>query len=91
MQEVDLLLAKWDVSWAALARAEAKFEFSKCQIRPKHKLGHRFCPGDRSAQASFIYIRQGILSSTLRMAVCMYARWHYCGMQHKSEGSLARM
>ncbi|CAL5219786.1 g1691 [Coccomyxa viridis] len=46
-KEVDLLLAKWDVSWAALARAEAKFEFSKCQIRPKHKLGHRFCPGEQ--------------------------------------------
>ena len=45
-QEVDLLLQKWDVSWAALARAEAKFEFSKCQIRPKHKLGHCLCPGE---------------------------------------------
>lgn len=46
MQEVDLLLQKWDISWAALARAEAKYEFSKCQIRPKHKLGHCLCPGD---------------------------------------------
>lgn len=48
VQEVDLLLTKWDTAWAALARAEAKYEFSKCQIRPNHKLGHRFCPGARA-------------------------------------------
>ena len=64
---MDLLLAKWDVSWAALARAEAKYEFSKCQIRPKHKLGHCLCPGDQSAQASFTSLLN-ICMSTLRMA-----------------------
>ena len=44
-QEVDLLLQQWDTAWAALARAEAKYEISKCQIRPKHKLGRCLCPG----------------------------------------------
>ena len=45
-QEVDLLLQQWDTAWAALARAEAKYEISKCQIRPKHRLGRRLCPGE---------------------------------------------
>ena len=53
MQEVDLLLAKWDTAWAALARAEAKHEFSKCQIRPRHKLGHWLCPGELSRSTQF--------------------------------------
>ena len=45
MQEVDLLLQKWDVAWAALASAESEYERSKKQIRPRHRLGRRLCPG----------------------------------------------
>ena len=45
MQEVDLLLQKWDVAWADLASAESEYERSKLQIRPKHRLGRRLCPG----------------------------------------------
>ena len=45
LQEVDLLLQKWDVAWAALASAESEYERSKRQIRPRHRLGRRLCPG----------------------------------------------
>ena len=53
-QEVDLLLQQWDTAWAALARAEARYEISRCQIRPKHRLGRRLCPGEFACRLLFI-------------------------------------
>lgn len=48
-QEVDLLLQQWDKAWEKLAQAEAKYEQSLREIRPRHRLGCCGCVGERLA------------------------------------------